>query len=219
MPDLYRVVFWDFDGTLARRHNLWSGALVDAWRSVKQSADVSVADLRPHLGAGFPWHDSTVIRQPQSADEWWAALRPVLVGAYVSAGLDPAHAEKAVTRVPAEFYRPDAWTLVDGAVAALRTTAAAGYRNVILSNHPPELPTLVDALGLTQLVEDTITSAAVGAEKPNPAIFAHAIRSARIINTDDIWRSATTPSPTSTAHGTPESRRSSRTAATLIPSE
>ncbi|HEV7182871.1 MAG TPA: HAD hydrolase-like protein [Leifsonia sp.] len=118
MPDLDRVVFRDFDGTLARRHDLWSGALVDAWWSVKQSADVSVADLRPYLGAGFPWHDSTVIRQPQSADEWWAALRSVLVG---------AHAIRSARITNTD----DIWMVGDNPVADVDGARNAGIRAIL----------------------------------------------------------------------------------------
>ena len=61
--------------------------------------------------------------------------------------------------------------------AALTRTHSAGYRNVIGSNHAPELPSLVRDLGLDPLIDTTITSATVGAEKPNPAFFRHALES------------------------------------------
>ncbi len=77
--------------------------------------------------------------------------------------------------------------MIDGAADALRTTADAGYRNIILSNHAPELPALVDALGIGPLVEFTITSAAVGAEKPNRAIFRYAIERAQLRCTEHVW--------------------------------
>jgi putative hydrolase of the HAD superfamily len=181
-----RVVFWDFDGTLAVRQDLWSGALADAWSGVAPSRPVTAAELSPCLGAGFPWHDPNAVAPPLSPEQWWAKLRPVFIGAYTSAGLDHERAEQAALRVPVEYYRPDAWTLIDGAVDALRTTAAAGYRNIILSNHAPELPGLVSALGLGSLVESTITSAAVGAEKPSPAIFAYALASAAV-SAQSVW--------------------------------
>ena len=42
---------------------------------------------------------------------------------------------------------------------------------MILSNHVPELPALVDALGLSALVDRVFSSAATGFEKPNPRAF------------------------------------------------
>jgi putative hydrolase of the HAD superfamily len=182
-----QVVFWDFDGTLARRENLWAGALADAWKSVGGSPAISPAELRPLLSNRFPWHTPAEVRTPVTAQTWWQALRPVFLGAFVGAGGSPTLAEAAVAAVPASFYRTAAWTLIDGAVEALAITKTAGYRNVILSNHAPELPSLVEALGLSDLVELTITSAAIGAEKPHRALFEHAMRAASVEPADDIW--------------------------------
>jgi putative hydrolase of the HAD superfamily len=182
-----RVVFWDFDGTLARRENLWSGALLDAWQHVDPLSAATVEQLRPHLRDRFPWHEPDTVRSGQSAAEWWAKLHPMFAAAYTANGLDPARAEAAASRVPAEFYRLDAWTIIDGAEEALLVTKTAGYRNIILSNHAPELPELVSSLGLASLIEQTITSATVGAEKPNPAIFTFAMASADVTGTGEVW--------------------------------
>jgi putative hydrolase of the HAD superfamily len=59
---------------------------------------------------------------------------------------------------------------------ALQATADAGWRNVILSNHVPELPELVRTLGLEDLVESVFTSAVIGYDKPHPEAFRHALR-------------------------------------------
>ena len=66
-----------------------------------------------------------------------------------------------------------------GAFAALEMLCRAGFRNVILSNHAPELPGLVVALGFTPFVERTLTSASLGIEKPDPKIFRTAVRIAQ----------------------------------------
>ena len=47
---------------------------------------------------------------------------------------------------------------------------------MILSNHVPELPALVAALGLDDLVESIFTSAVIGYDKPHPEAFRHALR-------------------------------------------
>lgn len=180
-------MFWDFDGTLARRHEMWSGALVDALRTVDPQTPVTAAQVRPWLEDGFPWHRPDRLRRAQSPQQWWSALRPLLLAAFTGVGASPAEAERAVSRVPAAYYRPGAWTVVEGAAQALRMTAGAGCRNLVLSNHGPELPALVDALGLGEHVDATITSALVGAEKPHPAIFDHALRLAGLEPGDEAW--------------------------------
>lgn len=169
------VVFWDFDGTIAQRQNRWSGALLDAWKVVDPTTTATVDQLRPHLKSGFPWHDPDTIREVPSPAEWWARVEPMFIAAYTANGLSPARARLAASHVPQQYYRLDAWSLTEGIEDALRRTRDAGFRNIILSNHAPELPRLVRSLGLNKWVERTITSAGVGVEKPNPAIFRHSI--------------------------------------------
>jgi putative hydrolase of the HAD superfamily len=60
-------------------------------------------------------------------------------------------------------------------VPALQRLRIHGSRNVILSNHVPELGDLVDDLGLRPYVEDVVCSAVTGYEKPHPQAFAAAL--------------------------------------------
>jgi putative hydrolase of the HAD superfamily len=48
--------------------------------------------------------------------------------------------------------------------------------NAILSNHVPELPELVGALGIAPYVDAVFTSALTGFEKPHPEAFRYALR-------------------------------------------
>jgi putative hydrolase of the HAD superfamily len=68
------------------------------------------------------------------------------------------------------------WRVFQDTRPALQATASAGWRNVILSNHVPELPRLVSELGLDDLIERVFNSASIGYEKPNPEAFRHALR-------------------------------------------
>ena len=56
-------------------------------------------------------------------------------------------------------------------VSVLTKLANEGWHNVILSNHVPELPAIVDGVGLGAFVDNVISSANAGYEKPHPAIF------------------------------------------------
>lgn len=170
-----RVVFWDFDGTLARRRGLWAGAVRDALNVVAPGKKIALEELRAALSRGFPWHSPEIVVPPRSSERWWAALRPVFLAAYEAAGVPLEVAERAADQIAGEFYRVDAWELIPGAVDALQIIRALGYENVILSNHGPELPQLVEALGLSKWIALTISSAAVGAEKPHPRIFEYAL--------------------------------------------
>ncbi|GAA3665742.1 HAD family hydrolase [Microbacterium marinilacus] len=180
-----RVVLWDFDGTLARRDGLWAGAMLDAAARAGVGSSLRAELLRPQLVSGFPWHTPEAPWGPLPASEWWGRMRLVLQAAYARAGLTEPDAAHAAEFVALEYYRPDAWAVLDGAREALAITQEAGYRNVVLGNHPPELGGLVTALGLAPLIELVVTSADAGADKPNRLIFEHALRVADA--GDDVW--------------------------------
>ena len=56
---------------------------------------------------------------------------------------------------------------------------------MILSNHVPELPSIVRHLGLDSLVTECISSANEGYEKPNPAMFSLALD--RVGRPETVW--------------------------------
>lgn len=170
------VVFWDFDGTLAERLGGWANVLHDAL-VVNDSPTLPSTDvLAAGLPRGFPdWAPGALRRYP-SAAEWWNAASPPLASAYATAGVASGVADEAIAVIPRIYYEPTRWKVADGAHAALTGLLSAGLSNVILSNHAPELPELVAALGFEPLVERTITSASLGAEKPSPEVFYEAMR-------------------------------------------
>ncbi|WP_292700580.1 hypothetical protein [Microbacterium sp. 69-10] len=133
---LRRVVFWDFDGTLAVRDGMWSGAVIDALRSVDPDTALDAAQVRPYLGEGFPWHTPKIVDAPPlSATAWSRRLVPVFARALTKNGIPEDLATAASARALTEYYRVDPWSLIAGAADALQLTRAAGYDNVILSNH------------------------------------------------------------------------------------
>ncbi len=58
---------------------------------------------------------------------------------------------------------------------ALLAARAAGARVVVVSNWDVSLADVLERVGLAPLVDGVVTSAAVGAAKPQPAIFMHAL--------------------------------------------
>lgn len=171
-----RVVLWDFDGTLAQRPGRWSQCLVETVARVDASMQLHPDDVKPGLRDGFPWHrhheGHPELTDP---DAWWDALIPLLVNAYRTAGVDRRTATTAAMLVRTTYVDPAAWTVYPDTRPALRDLRELGWRHLVVSNHVPELPGLVTALGLDDLVEDVLTSATVGWEKPHAAMFRHAL--------------------------------------------
>jgi putative hydrolase of the HAD superfamily len=173
------VVLWDFDGTLAFREGMWRGCLIDALTEVDPEHNIRSDDVRPGLVNGFPWHRPEIGHEHLSTPEtWWADLEPMFHRAYTSAGVPDATAAAAAPLVRAHYTRTDRWTVYPDTRPALDALSLLGWRHVVISNHVPELPALIAALGLDDLVEIVVTSAETGWEKPNPKMFAVALHRA-----------------------------------------
>lgn len=163
---------WDFDGTLATRPGHWTAVLCEVVTRERPDLGVTPDRLRPHLQSGFPWHTPEVVRGPGSEDAWWAALLPVFATAFCrGAGLQEGEARQLAGSVRALYTDPRSWKVFDDVVPVLDQLSARGWRHIMLSNHIPELPQLVDRLGLSSLFVGVYSSGLMGAEKPHPKAF------------------------------------------------
>ncbi|MEA2215702.1 MAG: hypothetical protein QOK19_1263 [Solirubrobacteraceae bacterium] len=169
---------WDFDGTLAWREGLWSGCVLEVLDEHEPGHGASVEAIKAQLSGGFPWHrHETPHPELAEADAWWQALTPLIAGAIAGCGVAEARARELSPAVRERFIDGTrVWRLFDDTPAALEATAEAGWRNVILSNHVPELASLARQLGLDGLVDEIFSSAATGYEKPHPEAFRATLR-------------------------------------------
>lgn len=169
-----RVVLWDFDGTLAFRPGGWRRCLVEVLDEFSPGHGVFEDQIRPHLRDGFPWHNPFVAH-PELADPdvWWASVGAVLSRALERNGVDPAQAQRLVQPFRTRYTDGTrGWAQCDGAVAALRQLQEAGWTHIILSNHVPELESIIGGIGLATYVDTVLTSALTGYEKTHPEAFA-----------------------------------------------
>jgi putative hydrolase of the HAD superfamily len=173
-----KYLIWDFDGTLGYRIGMWSGALAEVLQHALPVCRATADDLRPYLQRGFPWHHP---EQPhtacQDADTWWTALAPVFARAFrCGAGLSPHQALCFAQQVRQVYLNPTRWRLFEDTLPCLRALTAQDWQHVMLSNHVPELPVLIEALGLAPYMATVFTSAATGFEKPHPQAFHTVLR-------------------------------------------
>lgn len=172
------VVMWDFDGTLAIRPGLWSTCALEVLDEHVPGHGCTRDELRAALRDGFPWHRAD---EPHlelcDPEAWWGALDPLLGRAFTVAGVEASrHLELARAFRTRFVDGAVGWEVFADARPALKATADAGWCNVILSNHVPELEALVQTLGLSDLVQDVFSSALIGYDKPHPEAFRHALR-------------------------------------------
>ncbi len=80
-----------------------------------------------------------------------------------------------LSELRADILDATRYRLFEDAVPALEQAAHDGWRQIIVSNHVPELATIVDALGIGRFFHTVITSGLIGYEKPHGRIFEAAI--------------------------------------------
>jgi putative hydrolase of the HAD superfamily len=170
-------VLWDFDGTLGWREGLWAACVLEILDEHEPGHRGTIELIRAELKGGFPWHrHETPHPELSDPEDWWATLTPMLTAAVASGGPAPERAEQLAGEVRRRFVDgSQGWRLFEDARPALERTAAAGWRNAVLSNHVPELEQIAAELGLDELVEPIVSSARIGYEKPHPQAFRHAL--------------------------------------------
>jgi 2-haloalkanoic acid dehalogenase type II len=110
-------------------------------------------------------------RDTRALDDLRDRCASLLREAMAVPGLDHASARRAM--LGALSFEP--YPEVAGTLAELREQ---GHRLLVVSNWDCALPGWLDGAGLLDLFDDVVTSAVVGAAKPDPAIFAAALERA-----------------------------------------
>lgn len=166
------TLWWDFDGTLVSRPAMWS-----------EAGHLLLTERCPHLGieretlgrelqSGFPWHhperDHTRLA---TAAAWWDAVDHRFADAFVGLGWVDAHLARPFGRLRECILAPERYRVFDDVEPVLSLLRERGWRHVIVSNHVPELASLVEDLGLADWFDAVVTSAQVGFEKPHPRLF------------------------------------------------
>ena len=173
-----KLVIWDFDGTLGYRDGgAWTATLLDVLQRELPSHHVTFEELRPFMASGFRWqmteqaHTPVDSADPRTADAWWGELEPLFVQAYRSVGVRDAEARRLARCFRSTYLNPLRWRRFDDVLPTLEALIERGWTHVILSNHVPELPELVEAVRLAPYFVRIFNSAEIGYEKPHPAPF------------------------------------------------
>jgi len=132
---------------------------------------VSPADARHALGAEISFYRAHMglARDAESLARLRSRCAHVLFGALpvTVRGDDDERTEALLEALCFEAY--------DDARPALTAAREHGARVIVVSNWDVSLLDVLERVGLAALVDGVVTSAAVGAAKPEPAIFHHAL--------------------------------------------
>lgn len=173
-----KLLVWDFDGTLAHREGLWSGTLAEVATQHAPELGATREQFRPFLSTGFRWHSPEKKHTVATPEAWWAELQPLFAAAFRSLGATEAQAAALAAKVRGQYIEPTRWRVFPDVVPTLRQLTAAGWTHAILTNHVPEFPVLLGALGLAEHFAFVVNSADTGFEKPHASAFAVVARQA-----------------------------------------
>jgi putative hydrolase of the HAD superfamily len=184
--NMNKIIFWDFHGTLALNDWMFSKALYKVLIMNDTNTDISVEDIKKRPMHGFPWqnHEREYIHLIDS-DAWWKNAEQIFSDCYRSLGLKEEIAVNFAQQVREELIKVEEFVLYEDTIETLNYFNERGYANVILSNHIPELPEIVEGLGLSPYILECISSANVGYEKPNPKIYQYALEKYK--HSKEIW--------------------------------
>jgi putative hydrolase of the HAD superfamily len=170
-----RAVFLDALGTLIQLHDPWP-ALRDLLHE-RHGIEVELEEARRAMRTEMGYYRANCVRAGDRPS--LAALRrecaEILRGelAPVLDALDANALEQALL----DALRFDPY---EDVVPALRRWRAAGLRLVVVSNWDISLHDVLRQTRLDELFDGVLTSAEVGASKPDPAIFAAALELAAV---------------------------------------
>lgn len=169
-----KTIIWDFDGTLGYREGNWEQAIVELIQEDGSGERIDVNKISKGLQEGFPWHKSeTFYPELRDPSKWWASVQPVFRRIFLDLGFSEKEAGELGDKVPRQYTRLDKWHLYEEAKDSLLSLSA--FDQYLVSNHIPELPLILEQLGIKQFFEEVIVSSLVGYNKPNPRIVSESI--------------------------------------------
>lgn len=165
------AVFFDVGNTLVYPYPSVSEVCHEVLSDAGYERDVSVIDSL------LPLVDAYYEDLYRADDSFWAdeeRTSAVWVGMYSLLCRELGIAEDAVAlarRVYDEFGDASRWRLYDDVVPAFRRLSERGLRIGLISNWDGRLARLMDGLGLGDMLDAVVSSAAVGLRKPDSRIF------------------------------------------------
>jgi putative hydrolase of the HAD superfamily len=169
-----KVLLWDFDGTLVYPNKSFNTALHTALCEYGYKVDAeSVKEL---MLASYSWHNPDDIYPDKKESLWWDTLYKKLESFYKENNVDVADYNKINQTFKNILTSPCNYSLYDDAVAVLEECTRRGYTNYVMSSNYPELPQVIEALGIAKYFKDFFVSSLIGYDKPHREIFEHALK-------------------------------------------
>jgi putative hydrolase of the HAD superfamily len=175
-----QVIFFDVAGTLLRVR----GSVGEHYAALARrfGVDARASDLDPHFPAAFraapPMAFPGVPAAEIAAREravWEGLVRGMFARAGLLGAFGPGGFADYFAALYAHFETEAAWEVFPDVLPALGAVRARGLGLGIVTNFDGRVLPLLERVGLAGWFDSTTLSSRVGAAKPDPAIFRHAL--------------------------------------------
>lgn len=127
----------------------------------------------------MPPRASTVDSRPRADDDkpWWRDLVGRVLAEVLPHSITPQHLDEAAyfEALYAHFEQPGVWELFPEVPDVLATLRDRELTLAVVSNFDRRLLRILDGLSIAPFFQRVILSSEVGADKPDPRIFEHAL--------------------------------------------
>jgi putative hydrolase of the HAD superfamily len=171
---------WDFDGTLAYRDGMWSGTLFSVLNK-NGIDDILLENIKPYLKTGFTWHNSELSHKELfKGKTWWEYYENYFENIFINLGIYKETAEKLSKQIKTEYMDKTKWHIYNDVIKTLEKIIGNGDRNIIISNHIPELGEIVNDLDIGKYFIKIYSSGNIGYEKPNKKFYEYVLKNSKI---------------------------------------
>lgn len=167
-----KYLIWDFDGTLGYRIGGWSSSLLEIMTLKAPEVAIELNQIKANTFKGFPWHTPEKPNLPvRSPEQWWEAVNNTFERTFQALGIEDQRCQEMANMVRHSYINPIAWRLFDDTIPTLESLSSSGWNHILLSNHVPELPLIMNHLGIATYFARIFNSAETGYEKPHIRAF------------------------------------------------
>lgn len=171
---MHKVLFWDFDGTLVFPNEAYSIALDRALRVY--GYEIPFDEIR-RCTRVIPWHTNQTIYPHPAGDAWWEVLQGRMTPFFAEWQVPEAVYEEVFCRYREELNRYE-YRLFDDALDTMETCRKMDYECHLLSNNHPDLPQILERMGLRERFGILVIGSLFGYDKPRTELFRYAMAEA-----------------------------------------
>ena len=185
-----KYILWDFDGTLSYRDGNWPATLHSVLLK-NNIIDIPVEKITPYLRSFsevkvFTWDIyEKSHKELLGAKTWWEYYEFHFSNIFQKLGVEENISIELSKQFKDEYMDIANWHIYDDVINVLEYLKKDN-KNIILSNHIPELECIVRGLNIDEYFMNIFTSANIGFEKPNPKIYQYVLEKLGINETDCI---------------------------------